>query len=145
MKKTKKHKSKSKVYKKMNTHYTSMHALAIVLMLVIFFDGMVFGAIGGQDLKAGLQILDVSSSVSSNVADISAMARPLINQAMSVHHFYVMASDEVMDLLDNNIVPNIGSLFQDIAQFYNIATGEMSDALDLSEELTPQTVYASGY
>ncbi len=143
MKKTKKH--KSKISKKLYSQQYPARALAVVLMLVIFLDGMMFGAVGAQDLKAGLQLLDVSGSVQTTAGDLAAMAEPLIAEAISVHQFYVMASNELFILLDNNIVPNIGSLFQDVVEFYKIAAKEMTNALDLSEELSPPSVYASGY
>ncbi len=129
----------------MTTRKYSARSLAVLLMLLIFVDGMIFGAISANDINKGLEILDISTAVNTTSSDLAMLAEPLIDQAFNVHTFYVMASTETMVLLDDNIVPNIGLFVEDIRTFYSVATREMSEALDLSYELSPSPVYAAGY
>ncbi len=141
MKKIKK--KKSGLHKKQFTGTNAVKMLALVLMLTVLGEGVMFGLISAGDINNGLEVLDMSSAVMQTKADLEWIAEPYIAMAANVDQFYELAATHTMFLLEDNIVTNIGSLFNDINRFYWSASEEMTAALDLSSQLYPQQVYAS--
>jgi hypothetical protein len=138
----KKTKTKSKGRKKKSALFSNSypaHVLAIVLMAVMFVEGMMFGIASAKDLSVGLEVLDVSDAVVTTKSDLAWLAEPLVVTFNGVDRFYAMASEVVMSLLEDNIVDNATIAVEDINKFYKIASNEMTQTLDLSNSVFAST------
>jgi hypothetical protein len=140
-------KKRSKLSRHLKRHLKKsypVHLLAAVLMVVVFVEGMVFGGATAHDVNTSLQVLDMSASVAQTVSDLQTLAAPVAITVHGVDQFYEMAATETIFLLDNNIVPNMTEVVDNIIRFYSVASREMALALDLSDQFYPASAYASG-
>lgn len=110
--------------------------LAIVLGGIMFLEGMLFGVTTSNDLSVGMHVLDISAAVSTTKADLAWLAEPLVTTVESVNTFYVLASEELIVLLEDNFFNNAITLIQDVDRFYQFAGKEMANALDVSSVLS---------
>jgi hypothetical protein len=140
MKKQKTKRSRSKVRRILYKDSYPAVGLALALIAIVFLEGMMFGVTTGADLAKGVEILDMSESVKRAASDLAMLAEPLVDSYSAVDQFYLMASAEVMNLLEDNIVTQSARLIHDVNEFYRIASSEMAGALDLSG-----TAVASSY
>jgi hypothetical protein len=129
-------KSKTKVHRIMYRTPYPARVLALVLGGVMFLEGMLFGVTTTADLSEGMQILDMSAAISTTKADLAWLAEPLVVTVNGVNNFYVLASQELIVLLEDNFFNNALSVAYDIDSFYKVAAKEMASALDISGVLS---------
>ncbi len=107
-------------------------ALLIVLMGLMFIEGMLFGVATGDDVNVGLQVLNLNTSIQQTYSDLTWLAEPLIQTAKAMNEFYNLASLETISLFENNIVDNVATMSSDLNKFYRVASRELASALDFS-------------
>ena len=134
-------KRKSKIHRHLNQSYPAQ-VLVVVLMVIVFLEGAVFGGANSVEFQEGLEILDMTESVLQTKADLMMLSEPFIDTAKSINQFYGMASVEAEFLLDSNIVPHVSGLVSDIVKFYEVASRELANALDLSDQIYSSSAYA---
>ncbi len=133
-------KSKARFEKALYKNSYPAYALVMILVIIVFFEGAMFGVAGAQDIKSGLAIMDMSQSFLRTQKDLASLAQPLVDTVASVNTFYEMSAHEVINLLQNNIVEGTISAVQDVQEFYRAASNQLAAVLDFS---SPSTVYAA--
>jgi len=128
-----KRKSKKSIRHHMRNEHYPARALAIVLLAVMFLEGMVFGVTTADDVMVGIQVLDMSTAMATTKADVVSVFEPMVNVVTGIDQFYHMAAAETYYLLEDNIVNNLVTMVEDINKFYDLASQEFTYALDFSE------------
>jgi hypothetical protein len=129
-------KSKTKVRRIMYKTAYPARVLALVLGGIMFLEGMLFGVTTTTDLSQGMQLLDMSAAISTTQTDLAWLAEPLVLTVNGVNDFYVLASQELIVLLEDNFFNNALSVVYDVDSFYKVAAREMASALDISGVLS---------
>lgn len=122
-------KNKIKAAKKYRPHH-----LAAVLTSILILEGILFGATSSVDWQKSAAVLDVSSGVADTAQDLAATFQPMIDLTESINRFYELSAVEMMQLLDfsGSGVPDIGYIYNGVADFYQQSSIQMAQLLDLS-------------
>ena len=123
-------KPRARTHKKYESHY-----LALILIGFLLLQGVLMTSTTATDWKAGTQILDVSSAVSSVSSDVADVFSPVVNTFDSVNQFYVQAATAMIPLLDlssDNPVNDVVTVASSVNDFYQQAATQMASVLDLS-------------
>ena len=86
--------------KKIKARNYSAHTLAIVLAIALILEGIVFGTATSADWQNAATILDVSSAVTTTAHDMSVTFQPLTELMGNIDEFYELATVEMEQILD---------------------------------------------
>ncbi|MBX4186858.1 MAG: hypothetical protein KW802_01180 [Candidatus Doudnabacteria bacterium] len=149
MKKTKtKIKTKRAVRKVNKVKHYEPHYLAIALLAFTLVEGLLFTTTKPADWQSGLAVLDVSSAVSTTVADTSFILQPVGDAVSGVNQFYEVSATAMIDLLDmgdEGPIAQLTFVTDSVYEFYQQASSEMMALLDVTETMnwSPQVAGAS--
>jgi hypothetical protein len=121
--------------KKLSSKKYESHYLAIVLIAFLLLEGCLISATNTSDWQKGLQVLDVSGAVSQTFSDATLVFQPVTMAADNINQFYVLASDQMAQLLDlsgTDPLNEVSMVASGVNDFYQQSAIQMAQMLDMS-------------
>ena len=124
-----------------------VHYLAMVLILALILEGVLFGITTGPDWRAAIQVIDVSSGVTEVSNNLSATFQPIVEVYSDVNQFYQLSATAmipILDLSNSNFGSEFAMVYDGMSKFYQQASIQMADVLDISSSVNPRLGQISG-
>lgn len=112
------------------------HYLAIVLAVILLFEGWLFGSSTASDWQNAIVILDVSEQVNETQSDLIEFFQPMFQTAEDVNQFYQLSATtmiELVDLSSSGFGSEVEFVYDGVSNFYALASEQMAIVLDVSE------------
>ena len=125
-------KSKTKKISKPKIKKYPAHHLGWVLVALLIVEGVLISS-KPANWNAGLAVLNMSASVSETSANLTSLFAPMIDAVDGINQFYAVATNEMIPLLDmNGSMDEIAVVWESVDEFYQQASIQMSELLDIS-------------
>lgn len=109
--------------------------LAIILLLLLLGEGLLFSITTPADWLSSTEILNVSSGVEEVHQNLTTTLQPVFELVDGISQFYQLSATQMMQLLDlssSGMGSEVGMIYDGVTEFYQQSGTQMAYLLDNS-------------